>query len=116
MDYSKIKKTQLIEEIEALQERIVELEHADTERRRAAEEIWGLARFPSENTNPVLRVAKDGTVLYANKASFPLLNVWGCQEGQPSPGGRAGGQDRPQFIEELTTAERAEKLRDAGLS
>ncbi len=56
-----------------------------TERRRAAEEIRGLARFPSENPNPVLRVGKDGTVLYANEASPSLLNVWGCQVSQLLP-------------------------------
>jgi len=39
VDYSKIKKAQLIEEIEALQERIAELEHAEAERKRAEEEI-----------------------------------------------------------------------------
>ena len=54
-----------------------------TERKRAEEEIERLARFPSENANPVLRVAKDGTILYANAASMPLLNAWGCQVNQP---------------------------------
>ena len=56
-----------------------------TERKRAEEEIRGLARFPSENPNPVLRVGKDGTVLYANEASPSLLNVWGCQVSQLLP-------------------------------
>ncbi len=56
-----------------------------TERNRAEEEINILARFPSENPNPVLRIARDGTVLYANQASLPLLNEWGCQIGQRSP-------------------------------
>jgi PAS domain S-box-containing protein len=56
-----------------------------TERKWAEEEIGRLAKFPGENPNPVLRVAKDGTILYVNKASQPLLNVWGCQEGQPLP-------------------------------
>ncbi len=49
------------------------------------EEIRGLAKFPSENPNPVLRVAKDGAIIYANEASLPLLSSWGCQEGQPLP-------------------------------
>jgi PAS domain S-box-containing protein len=49
------------------------------------EEISSLAKFPSENPNPVLRVAKDGTVLYANEASLPLLDTWGCQVSQCVP-------------------------------
>ncbi len=56
-----------------------------TERKRVEEEINILARFPSENPNPVLRVARDGIVLYANQASLPLLNEWGCQVGQRLP-------------------------------
>ncbi len=56
-----------------------------TERKRVEAEINILARFPSENPNPVLRIARDGTVLYANQASLPLLSEWGCQIGQRSP-------------------------------
>jgi len=55
------------------------------ERKRAEEEIGKLAKFPSENPNPVLRIAKDGAILYANEACLPLLNVWGCQIGQSLP-------------------------------
>ena len=44
-----------------------------------------LARFPSENPNPILRVATEGTVLYANVASHPLLREWGSEMGQPVP-------------------------------
>jgi len=56
-----------------------------TERKRAEEEIEKLAKFPSENPNAVLRVAKDGTVIYANEAALPLLNIWGCQMDQTLP-------------------------------
>ena len=35
MDYSKMKKTQLIEEIEALQEKVAELERAEAGRKQA---------------------------------------------------------------------------------
>jgi len=56
-----------------------------TERKRAEEEIARLAKFPSENPNPVMRVEKDGTVLYANQAALPLLNEWRCQIGQLVP-------------------------------
>ncbi|MBL7135289.1 MAG: hypothetical protein ISS81_01690 [Candidatus Marinimicrobia bacterium] len=41
------------------------------------EEINRLAKFPSENPSPVLRVKKDGTILFANKAATLLLNAWG---------------------------------------
>ena len=37
MDYSKLKKAQLITEIEALQEKIAELEHAHAQPKRAEE-------------------------------------------------------------------------------
>jgi PAS domain S-box-containing protein len=56
-----------------------------TERRKAEEEMDRLAKFPSEDPNPVLRVAKDGTILYANKVSSPLLDVWKCGVGQHLP-------------------------------
>jgi len=44
-----------------------------------------LARFPEENPNPVLRAARDGTLLYANPASAGLLATWCCRVGQPLP-------------------------------
>jgi len=49
------------------------------DRHRAEEEIARLARFPSENPNPVLRISGDGTVLYSNRAGAPLLEVWRCR-------------------------------------
>jgi signal transduction histidine kinase len=55
------------------------------ERGQAEEQIQKLARFPSENPNPVLRIAADGTVLYANNAGLPLLDAWGCRVGQAVP-------------------------------
>ena len=56
-----------------------------TERKRMEEEIRNLARFPSENPNPVLRLDRHGTVLSANEASKPLLQAWGCGIGQVAP-------------------------------
>ncbi len=55
------------------------------ERKKAEEEILSLARFPSENPNPVLRLGQDGTLLYANKASQLLLQDWGASVGSPAP-------------------------------
>ncbi|MBC8869068.1 MAG: response regulator [Planctomycetes bacterium] len=43
------------------------------ERKRAEEKIRDLARFPSENPHPVLRIARGGSILYANAAAGPLL-------------------------------------------
>jgi PAS domain S-box-containing protein len=56
-----------------------------SERKQAEEEIRSLARFPSENPNPVLRVAAEGHLLYANAASEPLLTKWGCKVGACLP-------------------------------
>ncbi len=56
-----------------------------TERKRMEEEIRTLARFPSENPNPILRISKDGAILYANEASGPLMNMWGCITGGTVP-------------------------------
>ena len=50
-----------------------------TERSKVDEEINGLAKFPSENPNPVIRVLADGKILYHNKASTLLLDFWSCQ-------------------------------------
>jgi PAS domain S-box-containing protein len=56
-----------------------------SEHRRAEEEIRSLARFPAENPNPVLRLNRDGRILYANDASEALLREWGCTVGSPAP-------------------------------
>ncbi len=47
------------------------------------EEIEKLAKFPTQNPNPVLRISKDGTVLFHNHASEPLLEHWHYEEGKP---------------------------------
>ncbi|MBC8384776.1 MAG: hypothetical protein H8E57_04580 [Candidatus Cloacimonetes bacterium] len=49
------------------------------------EEMEKLAKFPAENPNPVLRISKEGVVLYHNIASNSLLKQWQYQEGQPLP-------------------------------
>ena len=56
-----------------------------TERKQVEKAISELARFPGENPNPVLRVARDGTTLYANEAASPVLAAWGCQVNQVLP-------------------------------
>ncbi|MHC4213276.1 MAG: PAS domain S-box protein [Planctomycetota bacterium] len=51
----------------------------------AQEEVRNLAKFPSENPNPVLRISKDYTILYANELSRPVLETWQCEIGQRIP-------------------------------
>ena len=56
-----------------------------SEHKEALQEIRSLARFPEENPHPILRVAKDGRLLYANASSKCLLGTWGCEVGQHLP-------------------------------
>ena len=56
-----------------------------TNRRQIEDEIVSLAKFPAENPNPVLRVSKDGVVIYANEGGKPLLKVWGCEVNETLP-------------------------------
>ncbi|MBE0616497.1 MAG: PAS domain S-box protein, partial [Proteobacteria bacterium] len=56
-----------------------------TEHRRAEEEVRATALFPAENPAPVLRVARDGALLYANTSSAALLAEWGCALGGQVP-------------------------------
>jgi class 3 adenylate cyclase len=42
-------------------------------------------RFPDENPNPVLRMTEDGTLVYANRASAPILRAWSAGIGNPLP-------------------------------
>ena len=56
-----------------------------TQSKRAIEEIKTLAKFSSEDPNPVLRISRDCRILYANDASSPALKTWKTQEGQRLP-------------------------------
>ena len=73
---------------------------------RSAEmqEIESLAKFPDEDPNPVLRIARDGTILYANPRSSPLLKLWGCEIGQSLP------DDLRQLITESLTVNLRKEL------
>jgi len=52
-----------------------------TEWKKAEEEIFILSKFPSENPNPVMRLSKNGVVLYANTASDDVFKNWGLKVG-----------------------------------
>jgi PAS domain S-box-containing protein len=54
-------------------------------RLRQVEELEIMARFPSENPNPILRLDRHGTVLSANEASKALLQDWDSGIGQAAP-------------------------------
>ena len=56
-----------------------------TEKRTAQEQIDDLARFPAENPFPVLRVAKDGAILYNNDPGLAVLKSWHAQESRTVP-------------------------------
>ncbi len=72
-------KVQLIDEIDTLEHRAAALEAANrssapirakaSDRYLANQELADLARFPSENPNPMLSVMPDGTMLYANESA-----------------------------------------------
>ena len=55
------------------------------ERLRQVEKLEVMAKFTSENPNPVLRLDRHGTVLSANEASKALLQNWGSGIGQVVP-------------------------------
>jgi PAS domain S-box-containing protein len=57
---------------------------AANELRHVNQQLKNLARFPQENPNPVMRVKKDGTILFAN-AACSLLGSFKCQQGQVLP-------------------------------
>ena len=61
-----------------------------TERKLAEEQIESLSRFPAENPNPLLRLQRDGTLIYANPSARSLLQLCGCEVGQRMPADWAG--------------------------
>ena len=52
---------------------------------KSQEDIRLMAKFPDENPNPVMRIAKDFTLRYANAPSEPLLHQFGCEIGEAVP-------------------------------
>ncbi|EPR43364.1 signal transduction histidine kinase with CheB and CheR activity [Desulfovibrio sp. X2] len=64
---------------------ILEVGNDATERKKAEAEISSLARFPSENPNPVMRVAGDLRVVHANAASSIFLGPLGGGLGDEFP-------------------------------
>jgi PAS domain S-box-containing protein len=71
--------------LESVADFIAPVLQARLQRKQDVEEIESLARFPSENPCPVLRIAKDGMVLHANAAGSELLGSWDCKVGEQAP-------------------------------
>jgi PAS domain S-box-containing protein len=65
---------------------VVEVNNDITGRKEAEADLRQAAEFPDQNPQPVVRVSRDGTVLYANRGSAPLLRFWGCEVGRALPG------------------------------
>jgi PAS domain S-box-containing protein len=58
--------------------------HTDiTEQKEIEKQMVDLARFPEENTNPVLRISTDGQLLYANKSATIFSTVLGARPSEP---------------------------------
>ena len=53
-----------------------------TDRKESEAQIEALAKFPNENPNPIVRIADNGKLLYHNGPASPLLEAWGCLQGQ----------------------------------
>src|SRR5438093_125808 len=56
-----------------------------SERQRVTDPIGILSRFASENPNPVLRVAHNGVILYANAACQRIFGESNCRVGEKVP-------------------------------
>jgi len=56
-----------------------------TEQKKIEEQIEVLSRIPDESPNPILRVTKEGILLYSNPSSALLLALWNTQIGQSLP-------------------------------
>lgn len=76
---------QMTDDLKRTTTSIVNLNREMAERKEAEERTKSLSKFPSENPNPVLRVAEDGTILYANPMSNEVLYSWGCRVGHLVP-------------------------------
>jgi PAS domain S-box-containing protein len=79
------KNSERIEQVRKDKRRSAKLEPLRTKAEQPDKLYNDLAKFPSENPYPVLRIYKDGTVLYANKASEGLLKARGSGMGQQAP-------------------------------
>jgi PAS domain S-box-containing protein len=95
----------------ALARVIADLAEGSLRRQQAEARVESLARFPTENPDPVLRLASDLTVEYANDAARLALKDLGVEPGMRAPAaiadaaGRARS-GRQRIRAELTSGDR----------
>ena len=63
-----------------------------------------MEQFPENNPNPMLSVAKDGTVLCSNEAGEPLLREWDMKVGEKLPSGIG------DFVQKVMSQNNPEKM------
>jgi len=63
-----------------------------------------MEQFTTKNPNPVFTVGKDGTILYSNNASEPLLQEWGVTVGEKLP------SDIGFFVQRVLSGNNPEKM------
>jgi PAS domain S-box-containing protein len=56
-----------------------------TERKRTEETIQSVALFPIQNPEPVMRIHRDGNLLFSNPASEPVLAEWHAEGARVVP-------------------------------
>lgn len=56
-----------------------------TDQQEMERRIADVARLVAEAPNPIMRALADGRLSYANEASAPLLQAWGCTPGEMLP-------------------------------
>jgi PAS domain S-box-containing protein len=74
-------KTSYLSVYERLRNDILERTRFEIFRRMTETEMVDIAKFPSENPYPVMRIEKDGKILYANEAGLLFLDQWGATVG-----------------------------------
>ncbi len=57
-----------------------------TKRKRFEQQLENIAKFPSENPNPVMRIAFDGMLMYANLSCKLFMKTWNLSIGKQIPG------------------------------
>lgn len=77
-----------------------------TERKNAVKMVDELSKFPVQNPNPVMRVNREGSILFANAAATRYYNECGGADGKLSARAitflvKAVGQSEPVFGEEI---------------